>query len=56
MVKLFSAKTILIRTPVSYTHLMPDLMEGLDVLAALKGTDRVLSVSYTHLDVYKRQH
>ena len=34
---------------------MPDLMEGLDVLAALKGTDQVLMDTVMHPEVVERQ-
>lgn len=34
---------------------MPDLMEGMDVLAALKGTDRVLTDTVTQPEVLERQ-
>lgn len=34
---------------------MPDLMEGLDVLAALKGTDQVLVDTVTHPEMVERQ-
>ena len=34
---------------------MPDLMEGMDVLAALKGTDKVLMDTVTQPEVLERQ-
>ena len=49
-------------SPVSYTHLADmiyggnlDAKTGLDLLMTAKYFERIGAVSYTHLDVYKRQ-
>ena len=50
---------LLISMPVSYTHLMHQKSGDKAVVDAFGGWDRLqgllMAVSYTHLDVYKRQ-